>query len=79
MRLTRLFIGKYEAIRRPATPVDDALMSRIEKARYELLARGKDVVSVRAVARPLPKTPRYARAVPGVSPTTVDDPVNRAA
>ena len=48
MRLRRLFIGKYTAIRRPVMAIDASLASRIEKARQELVAKGKDVVSVRS-------------------------------
>ena len=48
MRLPRLFIGKYTAIRRPVMPIDASLASRIEQARQELVAKGKDVVSVRS-------------------------------
>jgi hypothetical protein len=51
MRLNRLFIGKYEPIRRPANAVDDALMRRVHKARQELTARGKDIVPVRENAQ----------------------------
>jgi hypothetical protein len=51
MRLNRLFIGKYEPIRRPANAVDDALMRRVHKARQELTARGKDMVPVRENAQ----------------------------
>jgi len=47
MRLNRIFIGKYEPIRRPVYAVDDSLMDRIQKAKRALTARGKDVVSIR--------------------------------
>jgi hypothetical protein len=49
MRLNRLFIGKYEPIRRPINSVDDSLVGRIQKARQDLTARGKDVVPVREI------------------------------
>jgi len=51
MRLNRMFIGKYEPIRRPVYAVDDSLMGRLQKAKKELTARGKDVVSVRESER----------------------------
>jgi hypothetical protein len=81
LRLSRLFLGKYEEIRRPVNLVDESLVGRIDKARQELRAQGKEVVSVRAVPRPAPKTlPRYARARPvAVATSRVDDPFNRAA
>ena len=55
MRLNRVFIGKYEPIRRPINAVDDSLIGRIEKARQDLTATGKDVVSVREIQRSSPK------------------------
>ena len=55
MRLNRMFIGKYEPIRRPTNAVDDSLIGRIQKARQALTARGKDVVSVREIQRSSPK------------------------
>jgi hypothetical protein len=51
MRLNRVFIGKYEPIRRPINAVDDSLLGRIEKARQDLKARGKGVVPVREIQR----------------------------
>ena len=54
MRLNRVFIGKYEPIRRPINAVDDSLISRIEKARQDLKARGKSVVPVREIQRSSP-------------------------
>ena len=54
MRLNRMFIGKYEPIRRPIYAVDDSLMGRIQKAKTELMARGKDVVAVRESERAPP-------------------------
>ena len=57
MRLNRIFIGKYEPIRRPVYAVDDSLMGRLQKAKRELTARGKDVVSVREGERASPSAP----------------------
>ena len=54
MRLNRVFIGKYEPIRRPINAVDDSLIVRIEKARQDLKARGKGVVPVRDIQRSSP-------------------------
>ena len=54
MRLNRVFIGKYEPIRRPINAVDDSLIDRIEKARQDLKARGKGVVAVREIQRSSP-------------------------
>jgi len=54
MRLNRMFIGKYEPIRRPVYAVDASLMGRLQKAKKELTARGKDVVSVRESDRASP-------------------------
>ena len=51
MRLSRLFVGGYEEIRRPVIPVDESLVDRIAKARQRLAAEGKEVVSVRNVRR----------------------------
>ncbi len=82
MRLSRLFVGGYEEIRRPVIPVDESLIDRIEKARQRLVAEGKEVVSVRVTRRAEPKTPPpYVRGTPkGVaSPSTPGKPFNRAA
>ena len=54
MRLNRMFIGKYEPIRRPTYAVDHSLMGRIQEAKRELMARGKDVVPVRESERASP-------------------------
>jgi hypothetical protein len=54
MRLNRMFIGKYEPIRRPINIVDDSLIGRIEKARQDLKARGIGVVPVREIQRSSP-------------------------
>ena len=51
MRLNRMFIGKYEPIRRPTNTVDGSLMRRIQEAKRDLAARGKDVVPMKE--RPL--------------------------
>lgn len=56
MRLNRLFIGKYEPIRRPTNFVDASLVGRIQKARQDLTARGKDVVPVREIQRSAPES-----------------------
>lgn len=50
MRLNRLFIGKFEPIRRPTNAVNEALLGRMQQAKQALRARGKDVVSVRDVS-----------------------------
>jgi hypothetical protein len=49
-----MFIGKYEPLRRPVYAVDASLMGRLQKAKKELTARGKDVVSVRETDRASP-------------------------
>jgi hypothetical protein len=54
MRLNRVFIGKYEPIRRPHNVVDASLLGRIQQAKQDLMARGKDVVSVREIQRSSP-------------------------
>jgi hypothetical protein len=62
MRLNRVFIGKYEPIRRPVNAVDGSLLGRIQKAKRDLTARGKDVVAVREMHR-------STKAVPFLLPT----------
>ena len=81
MRLTRMFIGKYEPIRRPINAVDDSLIGRIQKARQDLTARGKDVVSVREVRRSSPNAlPFMSTSKPRpISLATSDTRINRVA
>jgi hypothetical protein len=57
MRLNRVFIGKYEPIRRPQNAVDASLVGRIQQAKQNLIARGKDVASVRQIKRASPAVP----------------------
>ena len=79
MRLNRVFIGKYEPIRRPINSVDGSLIRRIQKARQELTARGKDVVPVRDMTqrtcpKALPSLSRHRQSTPqtAISDASID-------
>jgi len=79
MRLDRLFVGGYREIRRPVIPVNESLMSRIEKARQDLLAKGKEVVSARVThCSPPGGAPKYVRATDS-GPRPIRGSFNRAA
>ena len=81
MRLSRLFVGGYEEIRRPVIPVDESLVDRIDRARQRLVAEGKEVVSMRNVRGLAAKTPPayVRRESAGLAPSSTDKPFNRAA
>lgn len=66
MKLPKLFIGGHREIKRPVLSGDEALLQRMEQARRELRAHGKDVKAVivpKAIVAP-PPPPRLTASTP---------------